>query len=95
MRWEYARLKLTCDPGVGITVYGYLGLPDTSSWKELGVIESQTQLINSLGQEGWELVGSPTDLNAVYTYKAGNDTWHDRAYFVEREFWLKRPAGDE
>lgn len=94
VHWEYARLKLTCDPGKDITVYyGYLALPGSASWKELGVVESIINAINDLGREGWELVGPPNDLNSVFTYKAGNDTWHDRAYFVERDFWLKRPAG--
>jgi hypothetical protein len=39
------------------------------------------------------LLGPPNDVNAVFTYKAGNETWHDRASWVERDFWLKRPAG--
>jgi hypothetical protein len=95
IRWEYARLTLTCDPGVDTNVvHGYLGLPGTTSWMELGVIESQTNVINDLGREGWELVGPPNDVNSVYTYKSGNETWHDRASFVERNFWLKRPAGN-
>jgi hypothetical protein len=92
-KWEYARLQLTCDPGNNPSeIRGLLGLPGTTTWKDLGILNSVTATLNNLGSEGWELLGPPSDLNAVYTYKAANETWHDRAYFVERNFWFKRPA---
>ncbi|WP_433222268.1 hypothetical protein ACQP00_23005 [Dactylosporangium sp. CS-047395] len=91
--WEYARLQLTCDPGKNpYEFHGLLGLPGTTSWHDLGILDSVTATLNDLGSEGWELVGTPSDLNAVYTYQAANETYHDRAYTVERCFWFKRPA---
>jgi hypothetical protein len=95
MYWEYARFKLIRDPAYAdAPTYGYLALPGDANWKELGVVVNTTLALNDLGKQGWELVGPPNDLNTVFTYKASNDTYHDRAHFVERDFWLKRPAGD-
>jgi hypothetical protein len=93
MRWEYAQLKLTRDPGSDINiVYGYLGLPDETTWTELGALKNTLTTLNDLGKKGWALLGPPSDVNSVFSYKAGNETWHDRAYWVERDFWLKRPV---
>ncbi len=65
-------------------------------WRDLGVLTGELNTVfghlNKLGGYGWELVGPPNDLNAVFTYKAANDTWHDRACWVQRDFWLKRQA---
>jgi hypothetical protein len=92
-RWEYAQLRLTCDPGKdGVPVEGWLALPGDESWQKLGVLEESRSTVNRLGSEGWEMVGSPTSQNAVFTYKAANDIWHDRAYWVSRDYWFKRPV---
>ena len=48
--------------------------------------------VDKLGFEGWEMVGNPVSQNAVFTYKAANGTWHDRSYWVTRDYWFKRPA---
>ena len=91
--WEYAQLRFTCDPGVdGLPIYGWLTYPPDTKWKELGKIESVGSLMNRLGKEGWEMVGTPVSQNAVFSYKAANETWHDRAYWVTRDFWFKREA---
>jgi hypothetical protein len=91
MQWEYAQLRLTRDPGKdGVPVYGWLALPEDETWQSLGELEESRSLINKLGSEGWEMVGSPTSQAAVFTYKAANDVWHDRGYWVERDFWFKR-----
>lgn len=92
-RWEYAQLRLTRDPGAeGMAVKGWLALPGDESWQKLGVLEESRSLINRLGSEGWEMVGSPTSQNAVFTYKAANQTWHDKASWVSRDYWFKRPV---
>jgi hypothetical protein len=89
--WEYAQLRLTCDPGAqAIPMYGWLAVGDNTVWQELGQLASAMPVIARLGSEGWELIGPPASLNAVFTYRAANDTWHDRAYWVQREFWFKR-----
>jgi hypothetical protein len=89
--WEHTQLRLTCDPGAdGMPIYGWLAHPTDTKWQELGKIESVVPLINQLGAEGWEMVGSPVSQSAVFTYKAANETWHDRAYWVVRDFWFKR-----
>jgi len=71
-------------------MYGWLAFDDDTVWQELGQLATVMPVIATLGSEGWELVGPPTSLNAVFTYRASNDTWHDRAYWVQREFWFKR-----
>jgi hypothetical protein len=92
--WEYAQLHLSYDPGAAdASIYGWLALPDDDEWQKLGKVEKLRALINRLGSEGWEMVGGPSSQNSVFTYQAGNDTWHDRAYWVERDFWFKREAG--
>ena len=93
-RWEYAVLALTCDPGVATDkFYGHMKFPGDAKYRELGVIEDVLQKINSMGREGWELVGPPTYLNSVFTYQAGNGTWHDRAYPIETKYHFKRELG--
>lgn len=92
-RWEYAQLRLTCDPAEkGVPVKGWLALPWDEKWQELGVLEESRSLINKLGSEGWEMVGSPTSENAVFTYKAASEVWHDKAAWVSRDYWFKRPV---
>lgn len=93
-QWEYAQLRLTCDPGKeGVPVYGWLSLPGDEKFQSLGELkESTARIVNKLGAEGWEMVGGPTSQNAVFTYKAASDVWHDRAYWVERDYWFKRQA---
>ena len=90
--WEYAFLRVLCDPGAeGLPSYGYLATPpDTTKWQELGLLENVLQVLLDLGSEGWEMMGPPTGLKAVFSYQAANDTWHDRAYYVEKDYWFKR-----
>lgn len=90
--WQYARLQLNRDPGNSMEATGFLLLPGDGDWRELGVVQSLFGLVTDLGRDGWEMVGMPLDVNSVFTYQAANATWHDRAYFVEREFWFKREA---
>jgi hypothetical protein len=93
-KWEYTQLRLTCDPGQdGMPIHGWLAPPGSESWEKLGVLAKPKSVIDKLGSEGWEMVGGPTSQNSVFTYKASNDTWHDRSYWVERDYWFKRPAG--
>ena len=90
-RWEYAVLLLMCDPGVAVDKFwGYMAFPGETKYQELGIVENILEKFNSLGRDGWEMVGSPTYVNSVFTYKAGNDTWHDRAYPLETKFYFKR-----
>lgn len=44
-------------------------------------------VLNSLGAQGWELIGSPEMQNEV---DRPDDGTYDRAYWVDRTFWLKR-----
>jgi hypothetical protein len=91
-RWEYALLRLTRDPGQeGVPVFGWLWLPGDEAWRELKDPKGLLHL-NELGSEGWEMIAPPTTQNAVFTYKAASDVWHDRACWVEKDFWLKRMA---
>ncbi len=70
-------------------VHGWLAFGD-AAWQKLGQMVSAMPIMAKLGSEGWELVGPPATLAAVFTYRAANDTWHDRAYWVECDFWFKR-----
>ena len=85
--WEYAVLLYTKDPAHAQNpVRAWLTLPG----KEQEEVTDHKGLVNELGSEGWEMVGPPDMLNAVFTYHASNDTWHDRAYWVEAWFYFKR-----
>ncbi|XVU28206.1 hypothetical protein ACQPZJ_14525 [Actinoplanes sp. CA-054009] len=94
VKWEYSQLLLTRDPGKDLNeIYGFLALPGSTEWKQLGLPASISPTLNQLGSAGWELLGPPVDVNAVFTYQAANTTWHDRASFVEHTFWFKRQVG--
>ena len=95
VRWEYARIYQSYDPGGKKSAHAYLLLPCDTEWKDLGEMGDVFFKITELGNEGWELIGPPHDVNTVFTYKAANDTWHDRAHWIEREYWFKRLVGDE
>lgn len=71
-------------------VHGWLGLPGKDSWEELGELSNPKSVIDKLGSEGWEIVGNPISQNAVFTYKAASGVWHDRASWIEKDFWFKR-----
>ena len=43
-----------------------------------------------LGGLGWELVGPPHVLSAVATHVDSGGFGRDRAYWVEKNYWLKR-----
>lgn len=91
--WEYAQLRLTRDPGAEeMPISAWLALPGDTEWQELGKVTGSSQIVSRLGSEGWEMLGNPISQNSVFTYKASNETWHDRAYWVERDFWFKREA---
>lgn len=89
-KWEYAVVRCYRDPGesTGVVKSWFYG-PGQTAWAELDG-SNTCALLNTYGTEGWELMGPPETQNAVFTYHASNDTWHDRAYWVERTFWLKR-----
>jgi hypothetical protein len=91
-KWEYALLRFTRDPGNDVmSFHGWLFTPGADDWKQLNDEKlSHTKEVNRLGAEGWELIGPPISQDSVFTYKAANGTWHDRAYWVERDFWFKR-----
>lgn len=92
--WEYAQLVLQRDPGDDVSaIYGFLRRTGDDEWVRLGLVTDTLSVLSGLGQAGWELVGSPVDVNAVFAYQAGNDSMHDRAYFLERGFWFKRQHG--
>lgn len=92
-KWEYAQLRLTCDPGEkGVPVHGWLALPADETWQKLGILEESRSLINKLGAEGWEMVGGPQTENAVFTYKAASGVWHDKGCWVQKDYWFKRPV---
>ncbi len=92
-KWEYAQARFTRDPGSEtMQIYGWLALPGDTAWRELGKLGGPLEAVNQLGSDGWEMVGSPVSQDSVFTYKAANSTWHDRAYWVERDFWFKREA---
>jgi hypothetical protein len=88
--WEYATITLTRDPGeADWTPNIWLWLPGATEAQKITDVDFFTTL-NALGSDGWEMVGMPSTQDAVFTYKAANDTWHDRAYWVEKVYWLKR-----
>lgn len=48
--------------------------------------------LTKLGGDGWELVGAPEVQNAVLPVKDSDGVSLDRAFWVERRFWFKRPG---
>ena len=93
-KWEYALLRFTRDPGADVMKsQGWLLTPETDDWKRIDDEKpSALREANRLGAEGWELIGPPISQDSVFTYKAANETWHDRAYWIERDFWFRREA---
>jgi len=88
--WEYLLLRYTRDPGADtMDIQGWLLIPGAEDWKKLED-KSPHKEVNRLGSDGWELVSAPVSQDSVFSYKAANETWHDRAYWVERDFWFKR-----
>jgi hypothetical protein len=89
-KWEYAVMWLQSDPGsVDRLSHGWLRLPGAEKFEDFGPV-SGWDFLDRLGSDGWELVGPPTSQKAVFTYKAENDTWHDRSYAVETTYIFKR-----
>jgi len=87
--WEYARIYISRDPQSKEAVPLWLQLPTDTEWQRRELDHFWT-LLNELGAAGWELVGSPTVANGVFTYKAATDVWHDCAIWIEMTYLLKR-----
>ena len=92
-KWEYLFLSTAVDPGADgwdtkLPQWWMWG-PGDEKYKDAGTTPFAV-LLNRLGSEGWELIGPPNAQKAVFTYKAANDTWHDRSYNVETTWVLKR-----
>jgi hypothetical protein len=84
-RWEYATMWHYRDPGTDdMPVTSWVRMPN----QEFRLVATDERL--DMGADGWELVGAPHVESAVFTYKAGNDTWHDRSYWVEMYWYYKR-----
>ena len=82
-KWEYGVVWIQTDPASSKqTARGWLRLPGSEQWEDLGKVNGW-DFLDRLGLDGWELVGPPSAQKAVFTYKAANETWHDRSYAVE------------
>jgi hypothetical protein len=88
--WEYAQLALEREPKPGgdwpIRAFLHLELQ--------GAVEitytDTVALINDLGRQGWELLGPPEVVNVAAVHTDSGGLHRQRAYWVERRFWLKR-----
>jgi hypothetical protein len=88
--WEYARLFTSRDPQDKGSTKLWLQLPRETEWQERES-EKFWSLLDELGADGWELVGSPVVANGVFTYKASTGVWHDKSVWMEQNYLLKRP----
>lgn len=89
--WEYAQVVQSREPapvkGWPIAAVLHLGGGDEIA---LDDADNVMRALDSLGQDGWELVGPPEVFSVVATHVDSGGGQRDRAYWVERRFWLKR-----
>ena len=88
--WEYARINTRRDPQDKDSIKLWVQRTGEGKWEEQESNEFW-QLLDDLGAEGWELVGSPEVANGVFTYKASTGVWHDKSVWLEKTYLLKRP----
>ena len=92
--WEYGQLVFTREPPknpndpwlVQCVFYqgkGTDGIPLKG--------DDPVKVLNDFGRDEWELVGSPETASIIGTYTDAAGSSRDRAVWVERRFWLKRP----
>lgn len=87
--WEYGQLVVVREPSPDdwpVTATFYDG--DGQSVPLDG--SDPVAMLNKLGTDGWELVGAPEVFSVVATHTDSGGGRRDRAYWVERRFWLKR-----
>lgn len=91
--WEYAEILVVREPTPRsewpITATVYYG--DGRATSVDG--DNPVVILNDLGRDGWELVGPPEVLNVVAAHVDSGGLSRDRAYWVERRFWLRRANG--
>ena len=89
--WEYAIVEFRRDKKT-FTITGHVGRPETPTTRDdLGEISSWLAVLNGLGADGWEVVGSPSVERAVGT-SPGNGGPVDHSWWITTTYLLKRPA---
>jgi hypothetical protein len=88
-RWEYMQIVVNRDPGQDkwpVTLGYFQGAGEFVPLPTDDIGE----VLDSFGLEGWELVGPPETQHAVAGTPSFGGAFIDRAFWVERRFWLKR-----
>jgi hypothetical protein len=91
LSWEYAQLLVNREPSPSPDFWPISMQLFTGDGQTVPVDgDNPVVALNGLGRDGWELVGPPEVLSVVASHIDSGGQARDRAYWVERRFWLKR-----
>ena len=93
-RWEYLEVNLWRDPQKTAAPAVQVAGPSDEGYRKLDVPGSDgahwLDVLNDLGDSGWELVGPPTEVKVALTYKNDAGAWMNCADWREKSYLLKR-----